>query len=114
MRLADHAADPTILVRGGVRIVAIASDPEEVARPPGEQVVDEHEEEEQGQQHGQEASADPHQTPVETAELLLLRDRALLQLDQTLRHAPILGSVLALSIADVAQELPELVVVVHA
>src|SRR5216117_1763468 len=91
----------------------LALDAEEIARPPGEQVVDEHQEEEQGQQNGHEASADPHQAPVETAELLLLRDRALLQLDQALRHAPILGSVLALSIADVAQELPDLVVLVN-
>src|SRR4029077_2268869 len=57
-------------------ILALAA--EKIARPPGEQVVDEDQEEKQGQHNGQKAPADPRQAPVETAELLLLRDRALL------------------------------------
>src|SRR5262245_61836441 len=90
------------------------SNAEEVPRPPGEQVVNEHEEDEQGQQHGHEAQADPGQPPIQTARLLLLRDRTLLELDHALEQAPALGELIALHIADVAQEMPDVVVAVHA
>src|SRR5262245_3727949 len=111
MRLTDHGADPSIL-RGAT--AAAGSHPEQIPRPPGKQVVNEHQEQEQGQQDGHEAAADPHQLPVETAELLLLSDGALLQLDQAVRYTPVLDAVLALGVADVAQELLDLVVAVHA
>ena len=67
MRLADHGADPSTLS---------GSDPEEVARPTGQEVVDEHEVDEQGQQDGHEASPDHDQAPVEKAQAFLLRDGA--------------------------------------
>src|SRR5262245_42378085 len=55
------------------------SDAEEIARPPGEQIIDEHEEDEQGQQDGHEAQADTGQPPIQTARLLLLRHGPLLE-----------------------------------
>src|SRR5262249_1761854 len=89
------------------------SDPEQGTRPPGEQVVDEHEEDEQGQEHGHEAQSDPGQPPVQTARLLLLCDRTLLELDHALQQSPVLGELITLRIADVAQEMPDVVVAVH-
>ena len=41
---------------------------------------------------------------MQVTQLFLLGDGALLHLEQALRHAPMLGQLLALSIANVAQE----------
>src|SRR5262245_7447897 len=95
------------------REVSWRSDAEEVPRPPGEQVVDEHEEDEQGQQHGHEAEADSGQPPIQTARLRLLRDGTLLELEHAFEHSARLGELIALSIADVAQETLDVVGAIH-
>jgi hypothetical protein len=47
-------------------------------------------------------------------DLLLSRDGALLQLQRTLRHPPVLRELLALRVANLAQELSDLVAAIHA
>src|SRR5262245_59869945 len=91
----------------------LALDAEQVPRPAGKQVIDKHQEEQQGQEHGDETSAHAHQAPVEAAQLFLLRHCAFLQGDQALCHPPILGAVLQLGVANITQELLDLVVCVH-
>src|SRR5262249_43030515 len=100
-------------VRLDACVALFDSDAEEVARPPGEQIVDEHEEDEQGQQYGHQAQADTGQPPIQAARLLLLRHGALLELDHALKQRPILGELIALSITHVAQEMPDVVVAIH-
>lgn len=97
----------------GESATSSGSDAEKIARPPGQQVVDQHEEDEQGQKRGHEADADPDQPSIEMARLLLLHDSASLELEHAIHHAPMLGQLLALSIANVAQELPDVVVALH-
>src|SRR5437763_6337012 len=67
----------------------------------------------EGEQHQHEHDDDAshcRDSSVEAAELLLPRDRALLQLQRALGHAAIFGELLALHITDLAQQLADLVV----
>src|SRR4029453_12642026 len=74
----------------------LALDAEQVPRPAGEQVIDEHQEEQQGQQYGKEPPAPAPRARVEPPQLSLLRPRALLRADQALGPPPIFGAVLQL------------------
>src|SRR5207247_5937675 len=68
---------------------------------------------EQDQQRHPHHPADPDESSVEVADLLLPGDRALLQLQRALGHPPILGQLLTLGVADLSQQLPDLVATFH-
>ena len=95
-------------VRAGIWRGSVVLHPEQVAPPLGQKVDEEH------QQHGDQDSSAQHQPPREVTDLLLSRDGALLQLQRTLRHPPVLRELLALRVANLAQELSDLVAAIHA
>src|SRR5262245_46511874 len=81
------------------------SGPEQRARPLHENV----DEERQQRQH--EQSPDQNDLSREAPDLLLASHGPLLELQRALGHAPVLGEMLALRIANLAQELEDLVAV---
>src|SRR6267143_1638733 len=81
------------------------SDPEEIPRPPDQQIY------QQRHQGRDQPTADDEEPPVHVGHLFLSGDGALLELEGALGHAPILGQMLALGVANLLQELADLVTV---
>src|ERR1700741_2171206 len=95
-------------VLGERKVRSVTHSPEEVAAPPDQQVGEE------GQEDDHHDASHPDQPARELADLLLTRDRALLQLQRAFRHPAVLRELLALRVANLAQQLPDLVSAVHA